>query len=288
MSSIRPLKLYKTPSYPTINEIGAADLSRAPTRWARLKSVVASLGTVALTMKAFAQDAAPSAPTALAPQPKNVKNKPAVAQVAVATDVCPLLPVAVAGEGRGGFGCIAVNPPVMLSECEALEIIEREFAKRGIVLKDCPEIDGVELPSKPGKKRPVMLDLGNEKGDILVEFLSADDIERWKAPDRSTGWSSVTLYDVRSAATNAVAALTERTAGKPVTVGVLYDPVAHLPKDWGQDRRAEFAAAEKGDRLSWWKSRQAAGHALAEKQLMAQLEGLFAHLAKQGKLPVKK
>ena len=190
----------------------------------------------------------------------------------MATDVCPLLPVAVAGEGRGGFGCVAVNPPVMLSECEALEIIEREFAKRGIALRDCPEIDGVELPSKPGKRRPVMLDFGNEKGDVFVEFVSTADIGLWKKPDKRRFFSSFSVYDVREAATNAVAALTKRTTGKPVTVGVLYDPIAYLPKDWDGK----------------WEARQAAGRALAEKQLKAQLEGLFAHLAKQGKLPAKK
>ncbi len=270
MRKVNPLKRYEQPVYPTIDEIGLADLSRAPARWARLRSVVASLGTVALTMRAFAQDAAPVAPTMVAPRPKDAKDKPAVAQPAVATDVCPLLPVAGAGEGRGGFGCVAVNPPVMLSECEALEIIEREFAERGITLRDCPEIDGVELPSKPGERRPVMLDFGNEKGDILIEFISDGDIRSWRKP-KSMIYSTFSVHDTREAATNAVAALTKRTAGKPVTVGVLYDPIARLPKDW------------EGE----WKERRAAGRALAEKQLKAQLEGLFAHLAKRGKLPAK-
>ena len=271
MCKVNPLKRYEQPAYPTIDEIGLADLSRAPARWARLRSVVASLGTVALTMRAFAQDAAPAAPTTVAPRPKDVKDKPAVAQTAVATDVCPLLPVAVAGEGRGGFGCVAVNPPVMLSECEALEIIEREFAKHGIALKDCPEIDGVELPSKPGKRRSVMLDLGNEQGDILVEFISDGDIKCWTKPDRCGVYSSFSVVDAREAATNAVATLAKRTTGKPVTVGVLYDPIAHLPEDWDGE----------------WEERGAVGRALAEKQLKAQLEGLFAYLARQGKLPAK-
>ena len=271
MRKIHPLRRYERPAYPTIDEIGLADLSRAPARWARLRSVVASLGTVALTMRAFAQDAAPAAPTTVAPSPKGVKDKPAVAQAAAVTDVCPLLPVAVAGEGRGGFGCVAVNPPVMLSECEALEIIEREFAKRGIALRDCPALDGVELPSKPGKRRTVMLDLGNEQGDILVEFISDDDTTCWKNPDERKVYSTFSVHDVREAATNAVAALTRRTSGKPVTVGVLYDPIAYLPKDWDGE----------------WEARKVAGRALAEKQLKAQLEGLFAHLAKRGKLPAK-
>ncbi|MBR2714010.1 MAG: hypothetical protein IKB76_04445, partial [Kiritimatiellae bacterium] len=70
MRKVNPLKRYEQPAYPTIDEIGLADLSRAPARWARLRSVVASLGTVALTMRAFAQDAVPAAPTTVAPRPK--------------------------------------------------------------------------------------------------------------------------------------------------------------------------------------------------------------------------
>ena len=285
MKKISPLKRYATPCYPTIGEIGSADLSRAPARWSHLKSVVASLGTLALTMKSFAQDAAPAAPTALAPQPESVKDKPTVAPETVATEICPLLPVAAAGEGRGGFGCVAVNPPVMLSEGEALEIIEREFAKRGVTLKDCPELDGVELPSQAGKGRPVMLDFGNEKGDVLIEYISCEDIPSWKTK-RDMRMGSYPVYDVREAATNAVAALEKRTAGKPVTIGVLYDPIAHLPEDWDKDLKSEIEAAkQKGDHGFRWRARKEAGRALSEKQLKVQLEGLFACLEKRGKLP---
>ena len=213
----RPLRAYQAPDYPTISDICRDDLARPPARWARLKSVVASLGTVAMTMKALAQDAAQvdEPKTELSPEaPKAVK--PANAEAAAAqpaTDVCPLLPVAVAGEGRGAFGCVSINPPVMLAECEALEIIEREFAKRGIVLKDCPELDGVELPSKPGKRQPVMLDLGSEQGDILVEFISLADDGVWTDPPDSAdpnvhGWSSVDEWDLREKA--------ERVTGKPL------------------------------------------------------------------------
>lgn len=285
MRTVNPVKRYEQPAYPTIDEIASADLTRAPARWARLKSVIASLGTVALTMKAFAQDAEPPAPTAVAPQPKGVKDKPTVAQMMVATDICPLLPVAVAGEGRGGFGCVAVNPPVMLSECEALEIIEREFAKRGIVLKDCPEIDGVELPSQPGKHRPVMLDFGNEQGDVLVEFISKGDIEFWKKPDRRMVMSSFNTYDVRQAATNAVAALEKRTTGRPVTVGVLYDPLVRLPDDSGErPKEKSDGSLDVTDYMARRRARREAGRALSEKRLKAQLEGFFAYLAKRGKL----
>ena len=283
-SKAKPLRAYCAPEYPTIDEIGRADLSRAPVRWARLKSVVASLGTVAMTMKALAQESAPApAPTIQAPEGSEVKAEPVASEAKPATDVCPLMPVAVAGEGRGAFGCISVNPPVMLSECEALDIIEREFAKRGIKLKDGPELDGVDLPSRPGQRRPVMLDLGNAEGDVLVEFISLGDEKRWSDPpskDRFT-WSSVKEWDLRAVAERARKVLAARTEGRPVTVGVLYDPTVYMPRESGAQHRAE-SPKEREERRN---ARRAAGRALAEKQLLAQLEGLFDHLAKQGKLP---
>ena len=287
----RPLRAYKAPYYPEISDIGLDDLARPPARWARLKSVVASLGTVAMTMKALAQDAAQveEPKTALSPEAPKAE-KPAKAEAAAvqpATDVCPLLPVAVAGGGRGAFGCIVINPPVMLSEGEALEIIEREFAKRGIVLKDCPELDGVELPSKPGKRQPVMVDLGSEQGDIFVEFISLADDGVWSDPPDPNvrGWSSVRGWDLRSQAERASKAFAARTTGKPVSVGVLYDPTVHMPKGW---KPPKTEGSEEKRRADAWKARRAAGRKLAEEKLVAQLEGFFSHLASKGKLPKAK
>ena len=114
------------------------------------------------------------------------------------------------GLGCVGFGCVAVNPPVMLAEAEALEIIEKEFFKRGIKLKDCPELDGVTLPSAPEKKRPVMIDFGTEKGDVMVEFISRNDVRRWSERGDARGFSSFNVCDTRAAATNAVNAIAAR------------------------------------------------------------------------------
>ena len=287
----RPLRAYKAPYYPEISDIGRDDLARPPARWARLKSVVASLGTVAMTMKALAQDAAQveEPKTALSPEAPKAE-KPAKAEAAAAqpaTDVCPLLPVAVAGEGRGAFGCVSINPPVMLSEGEALEIIEREFAKRGIVLKDCPELDGVELPSKPGKRQPVMLDLGNEQGDIMVEFISSTDDGVWSDPPdpHVIRGSSVRSWDLRSQAERASKAFAARTTGKPVSVGVLYDPTVRMPKGWEPPKTEGSKEKQRADA---WKARRAAGRKFAEEKLVAQLEGFFSHLASKGKLPKAK
>ena len=43
-------------------------------------------------------------------------------------------PIFVHGEGRGASGCIVMNPPVFLSEEEALQILGEELARAGIKL----------------------------------------------------------------------------------------------------------------------------------------------------------
>ncbi|MBQ8126594.1 MAG: hypothetical protein IJ173_12070 [Kiritimatiellae bacterium] len=284
VNKVRPVRRLSAPRYPTIHEIGQADLSRVPSRWANLKSVVASLGTAAMALKSLALEAqtadAPAAPVAESPTRETEAVRQTVDKGPL-TDVCPLAAVAVAGEGRGGFGCVAVNPPVMLAEAEALEIIEKEFVKRGIRLKDCPELDGVTLPSAPEKKRPVMLDFGTEKGDVMVEFISRDDVRRWSERDDAMIFSSFNVCDTRAAATTAVNAIAARKGGEPVTVGVLYDPFAYVPKDW----QPSDASA---DSESAWRARQAEGRRLAREQLTAQIDAFFDYLARTGKLPARR
>lgn len=276
MRTVQPMKRHAPPGYPTIDEIGADEFARAPARWARLKAAVASLGTVAMAMKALAQDAMPVAPatakTVQRPAAAAAKAPAAEKQAKSATVVCPLLPVAVAGAGQGGFGCMAICPPVILSEAEALEIIEREFAKRGVTLKDGPELDGVEVPSKPGKRRTVLLDLGTEKGDLMVEFISWKSARYWTKRQDHRGFSSYEEFDLRAAAENAVAVLSKRTEGKPVTVGVLYDPVVY-PTDEEFKKPEVFLRDEPIRRQR------------SRTLFIAQLEGIFKQLSQQGKLP---
>lgn len=283
VNKVTPARGLHVPRYPTIHEIGIAELSRAPSRWANLKSVVASIGTAAMALKSLAleanAEAAPAAPSAEAPKRGAESARHAVDNVS-STDVCPLAAVAVGGEGRGGFGCVAINPPVMLAEAEALEIIEKEFFKRGIKLKDCPELDGVTLPSAPEKKRPVMLDFGTEKGDVMVEFISHDDVRRWSERGDAMFVSSFNVYDTRAAATNAVNAIAARKGGARVSVGVFYDPFVYLPKDWKP-------SDEKASSETRWKERTAAGKRISHEKLKAQIEHFFDYLAKKGKLPAK-
>lgn len=312
-SIVTPMKDYRDPAYPTISEIGSVDLSRVPTRWQGLRSVAASIGAAAMTLKAISLEAAeaakpvPSAPVAAVPKAEAVKE----AVKRPVTDVCPLSPVAIGGEGRGAFGCIVSNPPVILSESEALDIIETEFRKRGIELLDGIELEGGKAPPRgeeikkylwtckefeasgkeydycatsrgaplPLVNRNWRADLGTKDGKIVVEFVSSRDEDVWnKTRLKDPGWCSVSHCDVREAAERVVEGLSARIEGEPVTVGVFYDPVA-FPVECKADGSIDWEAQRQ---KKWSRDEyQKHGAEMAAEQLKAQIECFFQYLAKK-------
>ena len=312
---VTPIKDYREPSYPTIAEIGSTDLSRVPTRWQNLKAVAASLGAAAMTLKAISLEAA-EATKPVATTPVTVvptADQPVEKAVCPVTDVCPLPPAKIAGDGRGAFGCVVVNPPVMLPEGEALDIIEAEFKKRGVELVDGVELKGVKAPprgreaekyrqtvadfeKKGGKydpsatskgapiplvKRNWRADLGTKDGKIVVEYVSGGDEDVWnKSRLADEGWCSVSTCEIRGAAERVVEGVSARTEGDPVTVGVFYDPVASLPMARKKDGSIDWEAENKKPELSW-EEHEAKGKAIAVEQLKAQIENFFQYLAKK-------
>ena len=147
---VKPLRAYRAPAYPTGAEIGRVDLSRVPARWQGLKAVASTLGAAAMSLKALALEAQEAVKPVSAVPVVSVPDAEAPKAVAQepATEVCPLPAKEIAGDGAGAFGCVAMNPPVILPEGEALDIIEKEFAKRGLTLEDCPVVEGADAPKK--------------------------------------------------------------------------------------------------------------------------------------------
>lgn len=298
---VKPLRAYGTPAYPTIEEIGRVDLSLVPSRWSGLKVVASTLGAAAMGLKALALEASEavkpvaSVPVAAVPDakaPKEVKS-------AVVTDVCPLPAKEIAGDGSGAFGCVAMNPPVILPEGEALDLIEKEFAERGIRLTDGHVLEDVEMIKKGWKmsrkegddlwkgkikevtpqreKRRLLVDLGTKDGSLLVEYVSDDDQGLW-VYDPWEG-SSVSHVTTRKAAERMVEGLKKRTKGQPVKVAVFYDPCAYVPEDF---KPVIPEGTKKADvwRIRWNQER-AKGKEIARKQLTAQIEAFFTYMAKR-------
>ena len=111
--------------------------------------------------------------------------KAEAARQSVATLVAPMLQKALDEDGRGAFGCVAVDPPAFLSENEALNLIEQEFAKAGVKLRDCYELTGFtrrltdwdamrdfENARKDRKARKMMMVKKRERPRLTLGFFS--------------------------------------------------------------------------------------------------------------------
>ena len=113
----------------------------------------------------------------------------------------------------------------------------------------------------------------------MVEYISSADERIWvRDPEEEDGvWSSVSDCDIRRAAELAVKGFSARKEGRPVKIGVFYDPMASVPisemekiyqdADPGLDWSAKYELTEKR------------GRELAGKKLVAQIEAFFRHLA---------
>ena len=221
------------------------------------------LGSLAFQSLAAAQPEPLQAPAAMldagkAEQDADAATKAEAARRSVATLVAPILQKALDEDGRGAFGCVAVDPPTMLSENEALNLIEQEFAKAGVKLRDCYELSGFTQsrtdwtaerkprgkgeedewrfaisgdgdPARPKRIEPGswVFDFASEDGTLLVEFLSEDDHSKLEDKNRdfmSTGRS----YDFPRRATRFRDDLATRTNGAPVTVALFFDPLTSV------------------------------------------------------------
>jgi len=183
---LSPVRSYPEPAYPTRCVLLADPgiLQRhIPPSWRRLAGVGGILAFF-LHAEVLAGETPPPA-------------APGDAAVTVA-------PIFRHGAGRGSFGCMAVAPPVFLSEEEALAVIGEELGRKGVVLSDraavwsdtrvAPRIRERVLPAgvaianadnqgevrlveQPEHARPLALDAIDPGKGIAVEYLSHDDYD---------------------------------------------------------------------------------------------------------------
>ncbi|NLE56935.1 MAG: hypothetical protein GX616_01130, partial [Planctomycetes bacterium] len=175
------------------------------------------------------------------------------------------------GEGRGATGCIVVNPPVFLSEEEALQVITEELQQAGLHFsqRDVP-MDDVSIPlrievqredwvtgcagltAKPARTqtKSLNLDLLDSTRFVAVEFVSQSDHGDARANYDDTDDTTITLwsssvqdYDFRDTA--AWIAKYAGEQGRGLRLGVFYDPLERpRPK---VDPRPTSASAKTQD-----------------------------------------
>lgn len=304
-----PLKRYAAPRYPTMSEARLEPklLERLPRRWLASQplATLTGAGLLARALLAQAEERAPdgAAPAAAALRPDRPDDKPVQAPARqvrrAATVIAPLLDEALAQDGRGSFGCVAVSPPVFLSENEALELIQTELEKAGLKLQDQVTVDGVEAPlsadpyaAMTGKEaklgtRSYDFDLGDPGRSVVVEYFSRLDHDAWQQRERH---STVSSYDFPELMGRVSESFGKRKEGPPVVVGLFFDPLAHGSYRWGGSPDAEGlsaslqAFAHEQERASSGRNYEAL-KGVAREKLRRQVRHFVEHLQRTGVLP---
>jgi len=159
MMTIKPVKTYTPPAYPTYEESkqDAHLLERLPRRWGKTLApllgtgiLIQIVGTGCSQNDTQGKGVKITAVEPLGQKPKNVAD---AVRAIPATRVAPILEDALANDGRGGFGCVAVSAPVFLSEDEAIDLIRAELEKAGLALQTGVSVDGLQVPTTSAKNQ---------------------------------------------------------------------------------------------------------------------------------------
>jgi hypothetical protein len=236
--------------------------------------------------------------TTLAPLTKDKEAGRQTVRAIPVTRVAPILQEALANDGRGGFGCVAVTAPVFLSENEALDLIQAELEKAGLKLRDIVNIDGLQIPDPDRSSRFEMsgekssrtprvkklvkgaytFDLGTEDKSVAIKFLQHPDYDKWKADQGR--WSSYESYNLAWLATQVGDAFKQRDTGAPVVIGLFFDPMVY-PREYeistrGLNReQAQFARDQA-------KEDEAVAGERAREKLRKQVSHFVDYLKQEG------
>ncbi|MHC4696712.1 MAG: hypothetical protein ACYTFA_08225 [Planctomycetota bacterium] len=152
---------------------------------------------------------------------------------------------------RGFLACVAVAPPVFLSEEEALQVIEDELAQYGLDMSErnvelgSVVIQGMDLERKYDWvserqmldlvkiSEPLEVDLTDPQGKVGLEYVAQADTFRLG------GDFALPKYDLKTVADSVSQQV--RKQGKGLYFGALYDPSGEL------DARLRWARGEKRD-----------------------------------------
>lgn len=257
---IQPVRKYKTPSYDTkeILERHPELLKLVPERWQNNPAVLSALAALCMLMVGS---------RAVAATEQNADKKKTAPASAVA-------PIFVHGEGRGAFGCVAVNPPEFLSEEEARQVIIEEAKKAGIDFKangtklpkvEVPITDSNLPPREPDpnapqepktKEQSLELDGTEKKRTIAFEFVSDADFEAWQKKHEFI--TMVQVKDIQGTAKLLRESIEK--AGPKGAYGVFYDPgigwnnlktrnpdlYKEIYKDWSGDWQVRVKQMQDG------------------------------------------
>jgi len=275
---VKPVGCYLAPSYPTQRILGGHPelLRLVPERWRRNRLVLTGLGLVCSLL--------------VAPGRAEAAGRPAIVGEEVATAAPVVAPLFVHGDGIGGTGCVAVSPPVFLTEDEALHVIAGEARHAGLLfeanarpavalditaLSQWPPVssearpEGAASHSIPAPTTTVRFtaDLADRSRGISVEFISREDAYSW--PDASPEGGSIHVTRAREVADRLGDGLSgSRESG---AFGTFYDPCCNgydlIDMVWGINNQG----ADTADWGNAW--RAVRGYSIDWLQRLASDEG---------------
>ncbi|MCL1921453.1 MAG: hypothetical protein FWG50_10340 [Kiritimatiellaeota bacterium] len=314
--TIKPLKTYAPPAYPTIQEArqDARLLERLPRRWGRVHPIASLVGTGILIhivgtgcrRKDADQGNAPNVQIA---EPLARERNPAkpVAKVLPVTRVAPLLEDALANDGRGSFGCVASSAPVFLSENEAIDLIHTELRKTGLKFQDMVAVDGLPVPAHPpreedgdemdflfdeetGQVMPRLkgldegtytFDLGTKDKSVVVKFLGVKDFNAWSYGE---DWSSVQRVNYPWLTSRMRGAFAMRDTGVPVVIGLFFDPTTFPSQEARQkiNKLAVDRNASNEQRQREYEQIRKETKEVAKEKLRKQVQHFVEYLKQEG------
>lgn len=208
------------PGYPTRNDVRrdprllAENLPRSWRTNARLSQAAAAL--LALSTAGCGGKPEPGAAT----EPPEVVGEPRGGKSAPEMTAARVAPLFLHGEGRGATGCIVMNPPVFLSEEEALQVIVEELGRHGVTLTERNAVVDRAWTA------PVAMDRADRGKRVAVEFISEDEFGELseRLGTRAFDGSTVRCYDFPAVARRLQAEI-RRHSREHWNYGVFYDPV---------------------------------------------------------------
>ncbi len=250
---VEPLRRYRTPRYPTRSEAEAdpALLEALPARRETCAHLASLLGTGLAAQLILAgcrgeveSETDAARPGQVAPR-RPGDRPPRGARTAVNDEflvaVAPMLEEALASDGRGGFGCVVVDPPEFLSEEEALDIIRKRLSAAGLLL--APRGGALRdlrrpittyqydprLRGRTTSPAPFALDGATADGRVVFEYVSFKDFKSWM-DDKGPG-GTVIGVDLSGTACRLAAEMANARASQRRWAGVFFDPMVSPDRD---------------------------------------------------------
>ena len=255
MLNANPMHSYKSPQYPTkVQVFETPDMLKKylPPQWQR-NARIAGLATLFLAASCQSQ--------------KNILKSDLDSDAAAV-----VAPIFKHGDGWSSEGCVIVNPPVYLSEEEAMQVIAEELTKSGfeisktnVSLENLTIYHGKKIEydenynrtERKGDLKPLNVDLYDEKKKIAVEYVARSDYSDLGVTGNS--YSSVSSCNLQGAADSLVEEVKEN--GKGVYFGAFYDPVADSIDDqdyWNQNAEnqvsKQYLRNQVKDFVDWLKA----------------------------------